>query len=147
MSTSSWGGVARLQELCSAEFFCPCSLDVFLVFELYHVPYNVCALGGSWEMTFSSSCPLFHLALSIVMAIQVPTSSFLSSRIPNSVCVLALSLPMLLKAPWSKEMGMVVKVKQLELSYLNRVLGPYLTARFPALNSPAAFLFVCFCSA
>lgn len=111
VGTSSWGGVARLQELCSAEFFCPCSLNVFLVFESYHVPYKVCALGGSWEMTFSSSCPLFHLALSIVMAIQMPTSSFPSSRISNSVCMLALSLPMLLKAPWSKEMGKVVKVK------------------------------------
>lgn len=45
------------------------------------------------------------------MAVQVPTGSSLSSRIPNSVCVLALSLPMLLKASWSKEMGKVVKVK------------------------------------
>lgn len=103
--------MAGLQELCSAEFFCPCSLNVFLVFELYHVPYNVCALGGSWEIAFSSSCPLLHLALSIIMAVQVPTGSSLSSRIPNSVCVLALSLPMLLKASWSKEMGKVVKVK------------------------------------
>lgn len=73
--------------------------DVFLVLGLPLVLCNVWALGASWEMAFSSSCPEHHYVCS------GPYQSFpwvhpLAPRsIIQQICVLASSVPKLLGVP------------------------------------------------
>lgn len=109
--------------------------DVFVVLESPLVFCNVWALGASWEMSFSSSCPEHHYVHSGACQSFSSVLPLVPRSIIQQVRVLASSVPKLLKVAQSrrKKMRNLLNLKEMVLSFLNTVLDPYLPVLAPTL--------------